>query len=133
MEFHGIGGYFAVYLMRYGIAIIRRGGVVLVNAGKCAVSVLLHLPVSGVSSGKRSVAEVGFRVRRREPMATKLGLGVSGVCPVVGGGGMVANRRRGETLLLLCWIGVSVDVCFSVFVVTMDGPLTDLASAGRRN
>ena len=70
---------------------------------------------------------------------------MSGVRPVVGGGGMVANRRpersgllflkllRRGGELLLCWIGVSpVDVCFSVLVVTMDGSLTDLASVGRR-
>ena len=92
---------------------------------------MLHLSVSGVSSGKRFVAEIGFKVRRREPIATALGLGVSGVRPVVDGGGMVANRRRGDELLL-CWIGVSVDVCFSVLVPTTDGSLTDLVSAGRR-
>ena len=92
---------------------------------------MLHLSVSGVSSGKRFVAEIGFKVRRRESIATALGLGVSGVRPVVDGGGMVANRRRGDELLL-CWIGVSVDVCFSVLVVTMDGSLTDLVSVGRR-
>ena len=92
---------------------------------------MLHLSVSGVSSGKRFVAEIGFKVRRREPVATALGLGVSGVRPVVDGGGMVANRRRGDELLL-CWIGVSVDVCFSVLVATTDGSLTDLVSAGRR-
>ena len=67
-----------------------------------------HLPVSGVSSGKRVVAEIGFKVvRRRELIVAVLGLGVSGVCPVVDGGGMVANRRRGDGMLL-CWIGVSV-------------------------
>ena len=86
---------------------------------------MLHLSVSvsGVSSGKRFVADIGFKVRRRESIATVLGLRVSGVRPVVDGGGMVANRRRGDELLL-CWIGVSVDVCFSVLVVTMDGSLT---------
>ena len=90
------------------------------------------MSVSGVSSGKRFVAEIRFKVRRRESTATALGLGVSGVRPVVGGGGKVANRRRGDELLL-CWIGVSVDVCFSaVLVVTMDGSLTDLVSVGRR-
>ena len=90
-----------------------------------------HLSVSGVSSGKRFVAEIGFKVRRRESITTALGLGVSGVRPVVGGGSMVANRRRGDELLL-CWIGVSVDVCFSALVVTMDGPLADFVSVGRR-
>ena len=60
---------------------------------KRAVSVVLYLSMSGVSSGKRFVAEVGFRVRRREPITTALGLGVRGVRPVVDGGGIVANRR----------------------------------------
>ena len=92
---------------------------------------MLHLSVSGVSSGKRFVADIGFRVRRRGLIATVLGLGMSGVRSVVDGGGMVANRRRGDELLL-CWIGISVDVCFSVLVVTMDGSLTGLVSVGRR-
>ena len=40
----------------------------------------LILSVSGVLSGKRSVAENGLEVRRRkESMATVLGLGVGGV------------------------------------------------------
>ena len=98
---------------------------------KWAVSVVLHLSVSGVSSGKRFVVEIGFKVRRRKSIATALGLGVSGVRPVVDGGGIVANRRRGDGLLLR-WIGVSVDACSSVLVVTMDGSLTDLVSVGRR-
>ena len=87
--------------------------------------------MAGVSSRKRFVAEIGFKVRRRKLIATALGLGVSGVRPMVGGRGMAANRRRGDELLL-CWVGVSVDICFDVLVVTMDGSLTDLASAGRR-
>ena len=60
----------------------------------------LILSVSGVSSGKRFVAENGLKVRRKEPMVTVLGLGVSGVRPVVEGGGMVTKRRRGDELLL---------------------------------
>ena len=52
--------------------------------------------MSGVSSGKRFVAEIGLKVRRKEPMAYVLGPGAGGVCPVVDGGGMVANRRRGD-------------------------------------
>ena len=92
---------------------------------------MLHRSVSGGSSGKRFVAEIEFKVRRRESIATAFGLGVSGVCPVVDGGGIVANWRRGDELLL-CFIGVSVDVCSSVFVVTIDGSLTDLVSVGRR-
>ena len=92
---------------------------------------MLHLSISGFSSGKRFVADIGFKVRRRESIATVPGLGVSGVRSVVDGGGMVANRRRGDELLL-CWIGVSVGVCFSVLVVTMDGSLIDLVGVGRR-
>ena len=57
---------------------------------------MLHLSVSGVSLGKRSVAEIGFKVRRREPIATALGLGVSGVRPVVGGGGIVDSSKSAE-------------------------------------
>ena len=85
----------------------------------------LILSVSGVSSGKRFVAQNGLKVRRTESMATALGLGVGGVRPVVEGGGMVANRQRGDD-------GVSVSVCVNTLVVTMDGPLTDLVSVGRR-
>ena len=33
----------------------------------------LTLSVSGVSSGKRFVAEIGLKVRRKESMATALG------------------------------------------------------------
>ena len=91
----------------------------------------LVLSVSGISSGKRSVAEIGLKVRRRGSMASVLGPGVSGVCPVVDGGGMVANRRRGDELLL-CRVGVLVGVCFDVLVVIMDGSLMDLVSVGRR-
>ena len=54
----------------------------------------LILSVSGVSSGKRFVAEIGLEVRHKESMATMLGLGVSGVRPVVEGGGMVALRAQ---------------------------------------
>ena len=82
--------------------------------------------MSGVSSGKRFVAETGLKVRRRESMTIVVGLGVNGVRSVVDGGGMVANRRRGDELLL-CRVGVSVSVCDDVLVVTMDGSLTDLA------
>ena len=39
----------------------------------------LIIAVSGVSSGKRFVAEIGLKDRRKESMATVLGLGVSGV------------------------------------------------------
>ena len=42
------------------------------------------------------MAEIGLKVRRKESMAYVLGLGVGGVRPVVDGGGMVANRRRGD-------------------------------------
>ena len=91
----------------------------------------LILPVSGVSSGKRFVAEIGLKVRRKGSMASVLGPGVSGVRPVVDGGGMVANRRRGEEILL-CRVGVSVGVRFDVSVVIMDGSLMDLVSVGRR-
>ena len=59
-------------------------------------------------------------------MTIVVGLGVNGVRSVVDGGGMVANRRRGDELLL-CRVGVSVSVCDDVLVVTMDGSLTDLA------
>ena len=69
----------------------------------------LVLSVSGVSSGKRFVAEIGLKVRRRGSMASVLGPGVSGVHPVVDGGGMVVNRRRGDETAL-CRIGVSVSV-----------------------
>ena len=91
----------------------------------------MALSVSGVSSGKRFVAESGLKVRRKESMATVLGLGVSGVRPVVEGGGMVATRQRGDKLLLCC-VGDLVSVCVDVLVATMDGPLTDLVSVGRR-
>ena len=55
------------------------------------------------------MAEVGLKVFRKEPMAYALGLGVGGVRPVVGGGGMVANRQRGDEMLLL----VTSSWCFS--------------------
>ena len=87
--------------------------------------------MSGVSSGKRFVAEIRLKVRRRGSMGSALGPGVSGVRPVVDGGGMVANRRRGDEMLL-CRTGVSVGVRFDVLVVTMDGSLMDLVSVGRR-
>ena len=48
----------------------------------------LALSASGVSSGKRSVAEIGLKVCRKESMAYVLGLGVGGVRPVVDGGGV---------------------------------------------
>ena len=51
--------------------------------------------------------------------------------PVVDGGGMVANRRRGDEMLL-CRTGVSVGVRFNVLLVIMDGSLMDLVSVGRR-
>ena len=90
------------------------------------------MSVSGVSSGKRFVAEIRFKVRRRESTATALGLGVSGVRQVVDGGGMVANRRRGDDMLL-CRADVSVGVRFNdLLVVIMDGSLMDLVSVGRR-
>ena len=91
----------------------------------------LALSVSGVSSGKRSVAEIRFRERCRGPVASVLGPGVRGVRPVAGGGGMVANRRRGDEMLL-CRTGVSVGVRFNVLLVVMDGSLMDLVSVGRR-
>ena len=72
-------------------------GVILVNVRKWAVSVVLHLGVPGVSSGKRFLAEIGFKVRRsRKPFSTALGLGLSRVRPVVDGGGIVENRRSGD-------------------------------------
>ena len=94
-------------------------------------AVELALSVSGVSSGKRFVAEIRLKVRRRGSVASVLGPGVSGVRPVVDGGGMVANRRRGDEMLL-CRTGVSVGVRFSVLLVVMDGSLMDLVSVGRR-
>ena len=56
---------------------------------------------------------------------------MSGVRPVVDGGGMVANRWRGDEKLL-CRAGVSVGVRFDVLVAIMDGSLMDLVSVGRR-
>ena len=91
----------------------------------------LALSVSGVSSGKRFVAEIGLKVRRKESMAYVLRPGVSGVRPVVDGGGMVANRRRGDETAL-CRVGVSVSVLSDLLVVLMDGSLTDLVSVGLR-
>ena len=91
----------------------------------------LTLSVSGVSSGKRFVAEVRLKKRRRGSVASVLGPGVRGVRPVVDGGGMVANRRRGDGALL-CRTGVSVGVRFSVLLVVMDGSLMDLVGVGRR-
>ena len=91
----------------------------------------LALSVSGVSSGKRLVAEIGLKVRRKESMAYALGLEVSGVRPAVGGGGMVVNRRRGDGALL-CRAGVSVGLLFDLLMVLMDGSLTDLVSVGLR-
>ena len=93
---------------------------------------LYALSVSGVSSGKRFVAEVRLKVRRKGSVASVLGPGVSGVRPVVvDGGGMVANRRRGDETLL-CRAGVSVGLRFSVLLVVMDGSLMGLVSVGRR-
>ena len=91
----------------------------------------LALSVSGVSSGKRFVAEIGLKVRRKELMAYVLGPGVSGVHPVVDGGGMVVNRRRGDETSL-CRAGVSVSVLPDLLVALMDGSLTDLVSVGLR-
>ena len=84
---------------------------------------LAALSVSGVSSGKRRfVAEIGLKVRRKESMGYMLGPGVSGVRPVVNGGGMVANRRRGDEKTPLCRAGV-VWWCFSKFTVRfVSGP-----------
>ena len=69
---------------------------------------MLHLRVPGVSSGKKVVAEIGSRVCRRKSIISAVGSGANGVRPEVGGGGIEANRRRGDELLLCC-IGVSVD------------------------
>ena len=91
----------------------------------------LALSVSGVSSGKRFVAEIGLKVHRKESMAYVLGSRVSGVRPVVDGGGMVANRRRGDEMLL-CRFGVSVSVLSDLLMVLMDGSLMDLVSVGLR-
>ena len=91
----------------------------------------LTLSVSGVSSGKRFVAEIRLKERRRGSVASVLGPGARGVRPVVDGGGMVANRRRGDEMLL-CRTGVSVGVRFNVLLVIMDGSLMDLVSVGRR-
>ena len=87
--------------------------------------------MSGVSSGKRSVAEIGLKECRKEPMAYALRPGVSGVRPVVYGGGMVVNRRRGDEVLL-CRAGFSVSVLSDLLMVLMDGSLTDLISDGLR-
>ena len=91
----------------------------------------LTLSLSGVSSGKRFVAEIGLEVRRRESMVSAQGPGVNGVRPVIDGGGMVINRRRGDEMLL-CRAGVSVSVWSDLLVVLMDGSLTDLVSVGLR-
>ena len=77
------------------------------------------------------MAEIGLKVRRKESMAYVLGPGVSGVHPVADGGGMVANRRRGDETSL-CRVGVSVSVLSDLLVVLMDGSLTDLVSVGLR-
>ena len=87
--------------------------------------------MSGVSSGKRFVAEIGLKVRRKESKLYVLGPGVSGVRPVVDGGGMVVNRRRGDETSL-CRAGVSVSVLSDLLMVLMDGSLTDLVSVGLR-
>ena len=94
-------------------------------------AVELALSASGVSSGKRFVVEFGLKVRRKELMAYVLGPGVSGVHPVVDGGGMVVNRRRGDETSL-CRAGVSVSVLPDLLVALMDGSLTDLVSVGLR-
>ena len=78
----------------------------------------LALSVSGVSSGKRFVVEIGLKVRRKELMAYVLGPGVSGVRPVVDGGGMVVNQQRGDGLLL-CRAGVSVGVMSDLLMVLL--------------
>ena len=91
----------------------------------------LALSVSGVSSGKRLVAEIGLKVRRKESMAYVLGPGVSGVRPVVDGGDMVANRWRGDETSL-CRAGVSVSALSDLLMVLMDGSLMGLVSVGLR-
>ena len=91
----------------------------------------LALSVSGVSSGKRFVAEIGLKACRKESMAYVLVPGVSGVRRVVDDGGMVVNRRRGDEMLL-CRADVSVGVSSDLLVVLMDGSLTDLVSVGLR-
>ena len=75
------------------------------------------------------MAEIGLKVRRKELMAYVLGPGVSGGHPVVDGGGMVVNRRRGDETSL-CRAGVSVSVLSDLLMVLMDGSLTDLVSVG---
>ena len=54
--------------------------------------------MSGVSSGKRFVAEIGLKVRRRESAAYVLGPGVSVVRPVVDVGGIdeLRDQRHGS-------------------------------------
>ena len=63
---------------------------------------MLHLSVPGVSSGKRVVAKIGPKVRRRKSSVSVVELEASGVPPVVDGGGIVSNRWRGGELLLCC-------------------------------
>ena len=77
------------------------------------------------------MAEIGLKERRKESMVYVLRPGVSGVRPVVDGGGMVVNRRRGDERLL-CRASVSVGVLSDMLVVLMDGSLTDLVSVGLR-
>ena len=78
------------------------------------------------------MVEVELKVcRDKEPTVYVMGPGVSGVRPVVDGGGMVANRRRGDEMPF-CRAGVSVSVLSNLLVVLMDGSLTDLVGVGLR-
>ena len=79
--------------------------------------------MSGVSSGKRFVAENGLKERLKESMVHVSRPGVSEVRPVVGGGGMVVNRRRGDEMLL-CRFGVSVGVMSDLLANGPNGWIT---------
>ena len=63
-------------------------------------------------------------------MVSNLSLATQGH-PMVDGGGMVVNRRRGDETSL-CRAGVSVSVLSDLLMVLMDGSLTDLISDGLR-
>ena len=77
------------------------------------------------------MAEIGLKECRKESMVYILRPGVSGVRPVVDGGGMMVSRRSGDKKLL-CRAGASVCVLSDLLMVLMDGSLMGLVSAGLR-
>ena len=70
------------------------------------------------------MAEIGLKVRRKEPMVYVLWLGVGGVRPVVDGGGIVTNRRRGDETLVESSPGAGERTVWSMSILYHRRPLS---------